>query len=714
MGSSSTPIVFAEIIPIVIVANETERYYTDQATRPSNPQDHRQQLSPLTTFGVKQYLLREAREADAMAMSTYTSGSANIHQFFIRWNEEDDSDNITSISNGYVFQNEKDRQSDLGSIEHGKFPLVYIPSDNPTIIDRQPCCIIAYAYHDHVTSTSKNQVNCSICHISQDTLVRILPPRLATDSIPINRHGLESRSRLTASAFSSLQFRRDSMLSNLIGEEGGSRTTDEMIEELLQNYNEETIQELSTKISAAITSIRIGTTHDAFRSQEKQGKHMRKIGQSIQSFFRANSPQDSGLMREKNDNTDLQSSPSVIVHSPNHADGKTLLVHALAKRLGCSSIHLIGPGALLAKYSIRADSALESQLHAILVSAACRKEAVCIVLDQLDMILPARLSGRSNSGDSAIPIFNSIASYLRKLTDSIQRKREFPFPLKNPLYNPTGGDGSSGQILCVKFCLVGIVTCPDDGWRSNQQKYGESVDSGSSILDCMIGDRYRLPLLKANTVLSAFEAAFAREGIKLEESAKVRLALVASSAPWAKGGVFRRVAKQLKWDLGDDSMHSNNNSLERNEAKIHDLEKALALSNPDEVWSTKTEKDTENSPKGTKTHFGSIGGNESAKVSLEDALAFDPEKRKMLYKFGLSPPTGVLLYGPPGCGKTLLAKAVAKLFEGSVAGTAHSLSKGGTFISLSISEIVSAEVGTSEKTIASSFEFAEKNAPSVS
>jgi SpoVK/Ycf46/Vps4 family AAA+-type ATPase len=39
---------------------------------------------------------------------------------------------------------------------------------------------------------------------------------------------------------------------------------------------------------------------------------------------------------------------------------------------------------------------------------------------------------------------------------------------------------------------------------------------------------------------------------------------------------------------------------------------------------------------------------------------------------------------------------------------------GGTFMSLSVSEIVSAEVGTSEKMIASSFEFAEKNAPSVS
>ena len=69
----------------------------------------------------------------------------------------------------------------------------------------------------------------------------------------------------------------------------------------------------------------------------------------------------------------------------------------------------------------------------------------------------------------------------------------------------------------------------------------------------------------------------------------------------------------------------------------------------------------------------------------------------------------LLMAGPPGCGKTLLARAVSRILKSSNSGE-----PGGTFISLSISEIVSAEVGTSEKTIVSSFEFAEKNAPSVS
>ena len=115
------------------------------------------------------------------------------------------------------------------------------------------------------------------------------------------------------------------------------------------------------------------------------------------------------------------------------------------------------------------------------------------------------------------------------------------------------------------------------------------------------------------------------------------------------------------------------------------------------------------------TSFASVGGNLKAKLSLEDALAFDPAKREMLARFGLSPPTGVLLYGPPGCGKTLLAKGLANLLNDPTSVQSTSLTPtGGTFISLSISEIVSSEVGTSEKIIASSFEFAENNAPSVS
>jgi SpoVK/Ycf46/Vps4 family AAA+-type ATPase len=110
-----------------------------------------------------------------------------------------------------------------------------------------------------------------------------------------------------------------------------------------------------------------------------------------------------------------------------------------------------------------------------------------------------------------------------------------------------------------------------------------------------------------------------------------------------------------------------------------------------------------------------VGGNAQAKASLEDALTLDPFKRDLLARFGLSPPMGVLLYGPPGCGKTLLAKSVANLLKssGSRSKGNNVGSCGGTFILLAISDIVTAELGTRKKMIKSSFEFANKNAPSV-
>jgi SpoVK/Ycf46/Vps4 family AAA+-type ATPase len=64
-----------------------------------------------------------------------------------------------------------------------------------------------------------------------------------------------------------------------------------------------------------------------------------------------------------------------------------------------------------------------------------------------------------------------------------------------------------------------------------------------------------------------------------------------------------------------------------------------------------------------------------------------------------------------GTGKTLLAKAVAKIIRCRGRGSSSSI--GGAFISLSSSEIVRAEVGTSEKMVLSAFQTARANAPSV-
>ena len=108
--------------------------------------------------------------------------------------------------------------------------------------------------------------------------------------------------------------------------------------------------------------------------------------------------------------------------------------------------------------------------------------------------------------------------------------------------------------------------------------------------------------------------------------------------------------------------------------------------------------------------FSSIGGNTQAKKALLDALAFDDRKRLALARFGMSPPNGCILYGPPGNGKTLLAKATARMMRDKSSNLIHD---GGLFISLSASEIVRSEVGKSEKLIASAFDMARKSAPSV-
>ena len=95
-----------------------------------------------------------------------------------------------------------------------------------------------------------------------------------------------------------------------------------------------------------------------------------------------------------------------------------------------------------------------------------------------------------------------------------------------------------------------------------------------------------------------------------------------------------------------------------------------------------------------------IGGLEANREELKLAIV-DPILKPEIYeKIGLKDPMGVLLYGPPGCGKTLLAKAVAN-------------ATGSNFISIKGPEILNKYQGESEKAIAKIFERAKTSSPCV-
>jgi transitional endoplasmic reticulum ATPase len=99
-------------------------------------------------------------------------------------------------------------------------------------------------------------------------------------------------------------------------------------------------------------------------------------------------------------------------------------------------------------------------------------------------------------------------------------------------------------------------------------------------------------------------------------------------------------------------------------------------------------------------HWDQIGGLEEVKKDLIEAVEWPLKTPEVFQRMGIRPPKGILLYGPPGCGKTLLARAVATESEAN-------------FITIKGPEVFSKWVGESEKAIREVFRKGRMAAPSV-
>ncbi|WP_423751241.1 proteasome-activating nucleotidase Pan1 [Salinirarus marinus] len=145
------------------------------------------------------------------------------------------------------------------------------------------------------------------------------------------------------------------------------------------------------------------------------------------------------------------------------------------------------------------------------------------------------------------------------------------------------------------------------------------------------------------------------------------------------------VTDEMREDLEPDSRVAVNNSLSI----------VKPLDNETDVRARVMQ--VEHSP---DVSYQDIGGLESQMQEVRETVEMPLEHPGMFEDVGIDPPSGVLLHGPPGTGKTMLAKAVANETDA-------------TFIKMAGSELVHKFIGEGAKLVRDLFEVARENEPAV-
>ncbi len=240
---------------------------------------------------------------------------------------------------------------------------------------------------------------------------------------------------------------------------------------------------------------------------------------------------------------------------------------------------------------------------------------------------------------------------------------------------------------------VDDVDMPYDDEASRQEKI-DSLQERLEVLESQ-NEEMRDKLLDANAENNKYQQKLERlthENKKLKQSPL----FVATVQELTDEGVIIKqhgnnqealteVTDEMREDLEPDSRVAVNNSLS--------IVKAL----DDETDVRARVMQVDRSPEVT---YQDIGGIDEQIDEVRETVEMPLRNPGMFEEVGIEPPAGVLLHGPPGTGKTMLAKAVANQTDA-------------TFIKMAGSELVHKFIGEGAKLVRDLFELARQNEPAV-
>merc|ERR1712194_100910 len=333
----------------------------------------------------------------------------------------------------------------------------------------------------------------------------------------------------------------------------------------------------------------------------------------------------------------------VLLYGP-PGSGKTLIARAIANETGAFFFLLNGPE-IMSKMAGQA----EENLRKAFEEADANQPAI-IFIDEIDSIAPNR---EKTNGE----VERRVVAQLLTLMDGVKGR---------------------GQVVCI-----GATNRPNslDPALRRFGRFDREIDIG---VPDEVG---RMEILRIHT-----------KNMKLADD--VDLAMVAKDTHGFVGSDMAALCSEAALqcirekmdiiDIDDDTIDAE--VLDALAVTNEHFKYAMGHTNPSSLRETVVEI--------PNITWDDIGGLEETKKDLQEMILYPIEHPEKFAKFGMSPSKGVLFYGPPGCGKTLLAKAVANECSSN-------------FVSVKGPELLTMWFGESEGNVREIFDKARSAAPCV-
>jgi len=340
----------------------------------------------------------------------------------------------------------------------------------------------------------------------------------------------------------------------------------------------------------------------------------------------------------------IEAPKGVLLHGP-PGTGKTLIAQAVVNESGASFYAIQGPE-IMSKYYGESEAQLRKKFD-----EAEENAPSVVFIDEIDSIAPKR-------GEGTHELERRIVAQLLTLMDGLQGR---------------------GKVIVI--AATNRVDDVDPALR-RPGRFDREIEIGVPDRD---GRRVILQIHTRTMPLT--------DDFDLEHFVDITHGYVGADLAALAREAAMKALRRLLPDIDLDAAGSiSADVLDNLQVTNDDFKDAFKEAEPSTLRDVFTEP--------PRTTWEDIGGMEDVKEKLKESVEMPLRRPEVFTRLGITPPRGVLLYGPPGVGKTLVAKAAAK------ESTAN-------FITVKGPEILSKWVGESEKAIREIFRKAKQSAPTI-